>query len=299
MTINEEFTFNDLVKKTKPDCKDKITINLLIRIKGIRRLGNQRNAQYSSIETIPELDIDATFGTEPVLDGQEFRRFTDNLAKIASAFHDKATTNEATARSYINPFMVEAVAKVRSKHLSTMLAVEEDFGRKSRLWSSGLSEVPNIVDFVLITHSGLFCLHIATFQKRKRKLGESITKPPIICGIVSTGIVWQFLRWSGTPEDPTVKISKMYVCPFGGDMREVKEVVSIIIRVLQSQASVLTPQIEVETERIDKDKKEDEERLAKKHINVLSISVISKMKTLPKATEEYKASQLERESKEA
>ncbi|RUO95358.1 hypothetical protein BC936DRAFT_144294 [Jimgerdemannia flammicorona] len=34
-TIDKEFTFNDLVKKTKPDCEDEITINLLIRIKGL------------------------------------------------------------------------------------------------------------------------------------------------------------------------------------------------------------------------------------------------------------------------
>ena len=62
-----------------------------------------------------------------MLDGQEFRRFTDNLGKIATAFHDRVSSNEATARNFINPFMVEAVAKVRSKYLPTRLAVEEDF----------------------------------------------------------------------------------------------------------------------------------------------------------------------------
>ncbi|CAG8661651.1 5309_t:CDS:2, partial [Ambispora leptoticha] len=211
---------------------------------------------------MPELDIDATFGTEPVLNGQEFRCFTDNLAKIVSAFHDKATTNEATARNCINSFMVEAVIKVRSKFLSTMLAVEEDFDGScgyDPLDSVFYSEALNIVNFVLITHFGLFCLHIATFRNVSTSLlGESITKSPIICGIVSTGIAGQFLRWSGTPEDPTVKISKI----------------------------VLTPQTEVETERIDKDKKEDEERLAK-HVYLELFCL--KDEDFAKAIQEYKA----------
>jgi len=106
--------------------------------------------QYSAIEAIPGLDIgnilrfllrsalhcklinigvsiDATFRNDPVLDGQEQRRFIDNLGRIASAFHYEISSNEATSRNYINPFMVDAVAKVKSKYSSTRLAVEEDF----------------------------------------------------------------------------------------------------------------------------------------------------------------------------
>jgi hypothetical protein len=73
------------------------------------------------------VSTDATFGTDPVLDGQELKRFIDNLGRIASAFHYEVSSNEATARNYINPFMVDAVAKVRSKYPSTRLVVEEDF----------------------------------------------------------------------------------------------------------------------------------------------------------------------------
>ncbi|CAG8550308.1 1707_t:CDS:2 [Ambispora leptoticha] len=247
-TIDTEFTFNGLVKKTKPNCEN---VNLLVRIKGKKAYGD-----WGIKEMLP-------LGLNLCLTD---RRFTDNLAKLASAFHDKGTTNEATARNYINPLMVEAVAKVRLKHPQTMLAVEEDlygsrgYGRldyvvycqdlavlitqakmvemqkeitQNIVQLHTAAEVPNIVDFVLIAHSGLF---IATFQKRKRKLHESITSPPIICGIVSTGIAWRFLRWSGTPEDPTVKISKI----------------------------VLTPQTDVEAGRIDEDKKKGEERLAQR-----------------------------------
>jgi len=37
------------------------------------------------------------------------------------------STNEATARNFINPFMVEAVAKVKSDYPLSVLAVEQDF----------------------------------------------------------------------------------------------------------------------------------------------------------------------------
>lgn len=34
-TIDNEFTFNDLVNKTNPNCENEIVMNLLVRIKGL------------------------------------------------------------------------------------------------------------------------------------------------------------------------------------------------------------------------------------------------------------------------
>ncbi|CAB4442668.1 unnamed protein product [Rhizophagus irregularis] len=227
--------------------------------------------QYSAIEAIPELDIDATFGTDTVLNGQELKRFIDNLERIASAFHYEVSSNEATTRNYINPFMVDAVAKVRSKYPSTRLVVEEDFDG-----SRGYGRLDYVIycrDLAILISEAkmieiqkgiaqiLVQLHTAA-EKRKRKLDESITNSPIICGIVSTEIGWRFILWSGLPENPTIKISKLYVCAFGGDMRQAKEVISIIVRILQSQASVLAPQDEVKdevkAEGIDQDNDDEE-----------------------------------------
>jgi hypothetical protein len=57
----------------------------------------------------------------------------------------------------------------------------------------------------------------------------------------------------------------MYICAFGGDFRQAKEVVSIIIRILLSQARVLTPRADWEAEGIDEgEKKKNEERLAQR-----------------------------------
>ncbi|POG80762.1 hypothetical protein GLOIN_2v1512517 [Rhizophagus irregularis DAOM 181602=DAOM 197198] len=252
-TIDEEFIFTDLMKKTNPNCCKKPYAEWTPK----DVLKEILHDQYSAIEAIPELDIDATFGTDTVLNGQELRRFIDNLERIASAFHYEVSSNEATARNYINPFMVDAVAKVRSKYPSTRLVVEVDFDG-----SRGYGLLDYVIycrDLaILISEAKMFeiqkgiaqilvQLHTAA-EKRKRKLDESITDPPIICGIVSTGNEWRFILWSGLPENPTIKISKPYVCAFGGDMREAKEVISIIVRILQSQASVLAPQDEVKDE---------------------------------------------------
>jgi len=100
--------------------------------------------RYTSIDAIPELDMRNIFlfisgdivlwivsaghlGTDDVLNEQEVENFTSNLKKIASAFSMKVSTNEATARNFINPFIVEAVAKVKSNYSSLVLAVEQDF----------------------------------------------------------------------------------------------------------------------------------------------------------------------------
>jgi hypothetical protein len=76
--------------------------------------------RYTSIDAIPQLDMRDVFlfisggialwfvsaghlGTGEVLNEQEVESFTSNLKKIASAFSMKVSTNEATARKFINP----------------------------------------------------------------------------------------------------------------------------------------------------------------------------------------------------
>ena len=63
-----------------------------------------------------------------MLDDEESRHFTNNLLEITSAFHGKVNTHEATARQFINLFIVKAVANVISKYPLTR-SVEADFDR--------------------------------------------------------------------------------------------------------------------------------------------------------------------------
>ena len=80
-------------------------------------------------------------------------------------------------------------------------------------------------------------------------------RPPVVYGIVSTANKWVFLRWSGTPEETTLEISKEYDVSFDGNLPGTRAVLSIIIQILRAQASALTPPAE---------EKEDDERPAQR-----------------------------------
>jgi hypothetical protein len=55
------------------------------------------------------------------------RKLRASPAIIASALSMTVSTNEATARNFFNPFIVEVVAKVKSDYPFLVLAVEQDF----------------------------------------------------------------------------------------------------------------------------------------------------------------------------
>ncbi|RUP41804.1 hypothetical protein BC936DRAFT_138293 [Jimgerdemannia flammicorona] len=78
-------------------------------------------------------------------------------------------------------------------------------------------------------------LHTAAEKLGKRKREE---KPNInVYGIVTTGLSWRFVRWSGFEENLSIEISEVISCEYGNDMKQAKEVLSIISGILQSQAN--------------------------------------------------------------
>ncbi|RUS35532.1 hypothetical protein BC938DRAFT_479954 [Jimgerdemannia flammicorona] len=65
-----------------------------------------------------------------------------------------------------------------------------------------------------------------------------------VYGIVTTGLEWRFIHWSDTLESPKVVISKPYRCTFNREgMEDAEKVLSIIIRIIHSQAIVVESQI--------------------------------------------------------
>ncbi|PKK57952.1 hypothetical protein RhiirC2_763672 [Rhizophagus irregularis] len=144
--------------------------------------------------------------------------------------------------------MVDAVAKVRLKYPSTQLVVEEDFDG-----SRGYSRLDYII----------YCRDLAILILEAKMIE------------IQKGIAQILVQLHTAAENPTIKISKLYVCAFRGDMRQAKEVISIIVQskdaarnlfraasLLQSQASVLAPQDEVKdevkAEGIDQDNDDEE-----------------------------------------
>jgi hypothetical protein len=74
---------------------------------------------------------------------------------------------------------------------------------------------------------------------------------------VSTANKWVFLRWSGTPEEPTLEISQEYDVSFNGDLPGSKDVLSVIIQILRAQVNALAPTYEAKGQ-------DDEERPAQR-----------------------------------
>ena len=78
----------------------------------------------------------------------------------------------------------------------------------------------------------------------KRKLGETdFENSPVIFGIVTTGILWRFIRVTGPLGSQKVEITAVYNSGLGSEtfsnMQGAKDVLSHIVRVLQAQAQTL------------------------------------------------------------
>jgi len=54
-------------------------------------------------------------------------------------------------------------------------------------------------------------------------------------GIVTNGIEWYFLRWTGSLEDAIIEFSGPYTCDFYDNLKNAEHIVGYIISILQSQ----------------------------------------------------------------
>src|SRR5438128_10194569 len=91
----------------------------------------------------------------------------------------------------------------------------------------------------------VFIISQQLLGKRKREEpSHDFDECNTIYGIVTTGRVWQFVRWTGTPDKPRVEVSREYNVAFEGDMEQPKRVLSFIVRLLQSQAKMMKSEVE-------------------------------------------------------
>ncbi|RUS35531.1 hypothetical protein BC938DRAFT_479954 [Jimgerdemannia flammicorona] len=264
--IENDFTFNNYLKNAPLSDQDEIVLTFIVRIKGKRAYGEWDandvireilHQQYTNITLLPEFDIEDALENEDEITDDDKRTFVTALNEITKAFHNLVTSNEATARNYINPFMIKAVAIAQRKHPSARLAVKEDFDGSRGF--GHLDYAIFLVAFaVLVTEAkmtevnkgitqNLVQLHSAAENIRKRKRKESHHPTDYLVnvyGIVTTGLEWRFIHWSDTLESPKVVISKPYRCTFNREgMEDAEKVLSIIIRIIHSQAIVVESQI--------------------------------------------------------
>ncbi|CAG8746820.1 1160_t:CDS:2, partial [Racocetra persica] len=75
--------------------------------------------------------------------------------------------------------------------------------------------------------------------KRKLEQTEFESSQQQLFGIVTTGVSWYFIHWTGSPENPKVEISRQHNCGFEEEMQSEKNVVFYIVCILENQDDML------------------------------------------------------------
>ncbi|RUP43395.1 hypothetical protein BC936DRAFT_137246 [Jimgerdemannia flammicorona] len=134
LIIEDKVTFDRLLSKTEADEKNRIFIDLIVRIKGKKPYGDWSlnevldeilHKRYPSLLAMPELDIEQIKAHAKKLTDTDETTFVNNLKDIASSFHNDVNANKATARNFINPFMHKAVAMLREDYPTLRLRAKE------------------------------------------------------------------------------------------------------------------------------------------------------------------------------
>ncbi|CAG8772688.1 14218_t:CDS:2, partial [Racocetra fulgida] len=203
---------------------------------------------------------------------EEMKFFVEEIKKMMKVFKNNINVNDATVREYISVFMKTAVDHIQAyTNNSAQLYVEANlYGFKGY---GPVDYLVKLDDFAVLVNEAkledltkgiaqnIMQLHSASevippflysfvvlrvgltidayFQsllgKRKLEQTEFESSQQQLFGIVTTGVSWYFICWTGSPEKPKVEISCQYNCDFEGEMQSEKNVVSYIVHILENQ----------------------------------------------------------------
>ncbi|CAJ0921502.1 13238_t:CDS:2 [Entrophospora sp. SA101] len=251
--IRNEYSFNILVSQTELNSNN-YNLKLKVKVEGKRSYSDWElkdvfkeilRRDYKSLGGMPRFNLNDLLSLEHPFTENELKSFVDELQKTLNAFKKEFGINEETAREYISTFMKTAFCHIQDYiNESAQLSVEIDLEG-----SRGYGPVDYMVVIIKIlvllceakaenmnkgTAQVLVQMHSAIEQQLgKRKHGQM---EQAMFGIVTTGKLWRFVRWTGSLEEPTVHISEEYTCNFKGNMEPEKEVLRYIAQILQAQA---------------------------------------------------------------
>ncbi|CAG8643387.1 937_t:CDS:2, partial [Paraglomus brasilianum] len=253
-----------------------ITVAAYGKWTAVEVLRNLLHLDFDTLDNLDKLDIEnlsSSLSSEArtfLLNEDETAKkaFIENLKDIRGVFNGNVTKNEATTRNFINPFIIKAVSRLQTIYPTMFLAVEQAFSG-----SRGFGNLDYAVFFstfaILVTEAkqhaimagltqNLVQLHTAS-EKLKRKRDNSPVLSAVY-GIVATGRTWIFVRWEGSPENPSVKISEEYVCSFKNEMINEINVLNIIITILTLQAAELVCQTNEDEKNKNEEGRESQHR---------------------------------------
>ncbi|CAJ0766488.1 13102_t:CDS:2, partial [Entrophospora sp. SA101] len=251
--IRNEYSFNILVSQTELNSNN-YNLKLKVKVEGKRSYSDWElkdvfkeilRRDYKSLGGMPRFNLNDLLSLEHPFTENELKSFVDELQKTLNAFKKEFGINEETAREYISTFMKTAFCHIQDYiNESAQLSVEIDLEG-----SRGYGPVDYMVVIIKIlvllceakaenmnkgTAQVLVQMHSAIEQQLdKHKHGQM---EQAMFGIVTTGKLWRFVRWTGSLEEPTVHISEEYTCNFKGNMEPEKEMSRYIVQRLQAQA---------------------------------------------------------------
>ncbi|RIB12844.1 hypothetical protein C2G38_2041479 [Gigaspora rosea] len=240
LDIKNEFQFNKLVKQIEEKKKRRVLPDLIVQIKDY----DGSFGQTFNLDELPKYNS---------ITEEEMKFFIEGIKRTLKVFKDNISVNEATVREYISIFMKAAINHIQAfTNNSAQLYVKVDL-----YGSKGYGPVDYLVkldDFAVLVNvakldnipkgiaQNIMQLHSASeslLGKRKLEQTDFESSQQQLFGIVTTGVCWRFIRWTGSPENPKVEISLQYNCNFAGEMQIEKEIVSYIVRILENQNDML------------------------------------------------------------
>ncbi|CAG8806145.1 36752_t:CDS:2, partial [Gigaspora margarita] len=230
--LEDEFQFNELVDRIEEKEKRRVLPDLKVQIKDVftNVLHQDFNGSFDKAFNLDKLPSYNSITEE------EIKFFVEEIKKTLKAFKNNINVNEATVREYISIFMKTAINHIQAfTNNSAQLYVE------ANLYGSKVNEA-KLEDLTKGIAQNIMQLHSASeslLGKRKLEQTEFESSQQQLFGIVTTGVSWYFIRWTGSPENPKVEISRQYNCDFEGEMQSEKNVVSYIVRILENQDDML------------------------------------------------------------
>ncbi|RIB22676.1 hypothetical protein C2G38_2173373 [Gigaspora rosea] len=181
------------------------------------------------IEDLPELS--AHFS-------EELQCFFDDLKRKLQAFQ-VISSNDVTCHEYISIFLTWAVNYIR-KHIdnTARLAVEIEVNGSHGYGSFDYAIFIRYI-LALVTEAKLMDMEKVGKKRNSEQAGLD-NCPEVMFGIVTSGIIWRFIRVSGPLKSPKVEITAEYNSGLTSNIEIMnydyaKEVLCCIARVLQAQ----------------------------------------------------------------
>ncbi|CAI2192418.1 19493_t:CDS:2 [Funneliformis geosporum] len=227
MDIWDVHNFNTVIFQTTQDNDNNVTLKLIIKIKGRKKYSDWNikdvfkdilgRPDYESLGDMPRFNLDELPPLKHPFSQEEGNKFFGEL-KCHLNNIQKEIENESSARfeKELKGSRGYGTIDYAVKMIEVFLVLCEE-----KLEDMKQRMAQNIVQ----VHSAM------------ERLSNSGQAEPKMYGIVTTGKLWRFVRWTGSLDEPVVHISEEYTCNLTGNLENEKEMVKYIAQIIQAQVT--------------------------------------------------------------